>query len=282
MAGNYPSAPSYRMALDKDGSTLVTIAPNNVITQRSAANLTAMSNESDDNLGTWLGGVGHSVAVIFPEKRDLLGYFVACSRNNGLTLWVSTNTTNGLDGTWTQFATRSATGDDPVVPGYRTSIVSTSQLGIKAFKLTHVNGGWSEFDVRAIHLYGVLSAGENPNRLEIWHPTDDVRASSAYFDFAETPRNSQMTLLSRVKNLSPTQTATGVTLSTDVLTDATPSLSTQYQVSLDGVTYSNSISLGNIAPGAMSPVFRVRRNTSATAALGLWSLRLKASPTSWS
>lgn len=286
MAGNYPDAPSYRMAHDKDGTTWFH-ERGGVLTQLTAAQVTSLNNEADDVAYTSPGaGAGTmTICAIFPELRDIDAYFTSVTRNSNFVtaqaFEVSTDTTNVLDGTWVSLGTTTDLMNTAPKPAYRNQIRSLTAKAQRAIRFRYYDNNSFGISWKNIHLYGQPIAGANPNRLEVWHPTLDQRPAPNYFDFAESPRNSQAVVQFRTKNLSGTQTASGVIVSVETLTDATPSLVGQFQVSLDGLTYSTSVNVGNLAPGAMSPLIYVRRNLSTTAALGLWSLRLKAAATSW-
>jgi hypothetical protein len=193
---------------------------------------------------------------------------------------VSTNTTNGLDGTWTQVGPNVPVPSHPsVAPYYRDGIISATSLGIKALriKLAGALGGFS-----TLHLYGNPSAGQNPNRLAIWHPTTDTHVTGPYFDWGDVPRSSSQDRTFRVKNLSPTLNAVGIGLGLEALTDTAPSVPGQHTLSTDGTTFTATISISDLAPGGISPVLTMRRVTPTNATLGTWAGRLFAQATSWS
>jgi hypothetical protein len=293
IAGAYPDPPSYRMAYDKDG-TIVVSSLAGAITQQSAGTITQLNDESDNSNGPtincdWL-------AFIFPEKRDIDGFFVAMQRAVGGSIIdkveVSNNTTTGADGTWTQIqAQYTITGGIAVNPNYRTDVKMVSSLGIRAIRFTPgargVSGsgaGSGNWTWPAVHLYGSISPGENPHRLALWNPTSDVRVSAAWFDWGDCPRGSSADKTFRVKNISSAQTANTITVSVDVLTDATggaPPVGGQHTLSTDGTTFTATISIGNLAPGAMSGVLTIRRNTPSNAQLGVWAFRVQAAAATW-
>jgi hypothetical protein len=293
MAGAYPDPPSYRMPYDKDG-TVVASSLGGAITQQSAGTITALNDESDNALATvincdWL-------AFIFPEQRDIDGFFVAMQRAVGGSIIdkveVSPNTTTGADGTWTQIqAQYTIAGGTAVNPNYRTDYKAAASLGAKAIRFTPgargVSGsgaGSGNWAWAAVHIYGSISPGQNPNRLSIWHPTSDVRVPANWFDWGDSPRGSSADKTFRVKNLSGTQTANTVNVTTEVLTDATggaPSVGGQHTLSTDATTFTASIAIGNLAPAAISGVLTIRRNTPSNAQLGAWAFRIAANATSW-
>lgn len=288
MAGNYPDVPSNRMSYDRDGTQCYRVRSDNTITQMTAPELVVLNNENADHVEINSGAAGgqQMLVVYFPERRDVVAYYALVAslgnRTTGPVFFeVSTNTTNGLDGTWTQIgSTFSGTGGVPV-PGYRTDITSASALGVQAVRLRASGPSW-EFDINALHLFGNPAAGQNPNRLAIWHPTSDVHVTGAYFDWGNTPRSSSQDRTFRVKNISSTLTAVGIGLGLETLTDATPSVPAQHLLSTDGSTFTALISIGNLAPGGLSGVLTVRRVTPTNAQLSVWALRVFAQATSWS
>jgi hypothetical protein len=60
--------------------------------------------------------------------------------------------------------------------------------------------------------------------------------------------------------------------------DATPTLVGQISLSQDDVTYSDTLTLSDLAPWEISPVLYLRCDLDLTAALGLWAFRVVASP----
>lgn len=286
MAGNYPDAPSWRMAYDRDGTQVFKINSANVITQLTSSDIIAMNDESNSSYpGAGYNSGSSSLVWIFPELRDLDGY--ASIALNGsyspssMTIAVSVDTTNGLDGTWTTISTTIPTRAE-VKPLYRTGIVSSTALGIRALKMTAGAVGANEWTVAAVHLYGEPAPGENPNRLALWHPTLDQRVTPAYFDWGNVPRSSSADRLFRVKNLSSTLTATSVRVAMETFTDTTPSVPAQHTLSTDGATFLAQVNIGSLAPGAISSPLTMRRITPSNAVLSLWSFRVFAeSTTGW-
>lgn len=285
MAGNYPDAPSWRMAIDRDGTQGYLITPANVVTQLTAENLITLNDEADGSVtvSSAVGALG-TLMLIFPELRDIDGYHVNAATTNGAINYVvevSANTTNGIDGTWTQIGSGSQT-ENPVVPGFR-SVSASTQLAMRAirFRLTSASGTGSG-RLRAFHVYGEPAPDENPDRLALWHPTLDERVTPAYFDWGNVPRSSSGDRLFRVKNLSPTLTALSVRVAMEALTDGSPSVPGQHSLSYGGGSFLAQVNVGDIAPGAISGPVTLRRITPSNAQLGLWAFRVFAEATSWS
>lgn len=281
MTGTYPDIPAARMAYDRDGTQMYKISGSSVITARPGSDLTAWNGEalaSGFSFGS--GGSGYEV-IVFPELRDLkaisIGYI-----NSGITsMETSANTTNGLDGTW------SALTVPPMAPltrdAMRNNISARVANGIKAVRFG-LTSGLSVFGVYFMHLYGITTAGQNPNRLEFWHPTLDQPLSDtpAFLDWGDRPRATSVIKQVRVKNRSALLTANSITVGREALTDASPTVVSQQGISLDGSTYSSSVVLpGSLAPGAISPVVSIRLTSLSTTVLGLWTQRFTAVAGTW-
>lgn len=278
MAGNYPDVPSWRFALDRDGTQWFWMDDSNVVTAMTTGQVAILQDESDSEIDN----TGPRVLLIFPELRDVDGYFIEGWRDfapSGVTVETSVNSTNGVDGTWvTQRVGYFDT--NPVNPRYRTSIQSSTFLAIKAVRLSTV--GANNFRWRCVHLYGEPSPAQNPNRLILWHPTLDQRVGQAYFDWGNVPRSSSADVTFRVKNNSATLTASAVRVAMDVLTDTTPSVPGQHSISKDGMTFGAQQTLvADLAPGAISPILTLRRVTPTNAVLSVWAHRIFAEAGGW-
>lgn len=278
MAGTYPDVPGYRFAYDKDGTTMVTYsqAGTGLITTRTATDMQrANQNQSGANFtsgNSWL-------ALIFPEVRTVLGYYININHDlgPGRILQSSTDTTNGQDGTWSTIANPFIfdNGDSiDVSPGYRSNIQPINAPNIIALRM---GLGYS---IRAFHLYGSIATTESPDRLRIVDLSGDDIA--AQFDFGDIRQRNNVTKQFKVINNSATKTANNITVTLDTNPDASPTLIGQYQLSTDNTAFANAINIGTLAPGASSGALYVRDTISATAQLGPWAVRLIASANTWS
>lgn len=281
MAGSYPDAPGHRMAYDRDGSVVVSVNKAGVSSELNSAQKRALNDEfgsTTDGGGVSLPVGGH-LAVIFPEVRDLAAYFLSSYGSYGdpSGVQVSTDTTDGTDGTWSAVAL--AFSVTPVKPAYRQQITSVSASGIKGIRVTKSAVG-NPPSVYALHLYGAPSSSAG-DRLELWHPTLDERLGASALDWGNVPRGSSADRTFRVKNVSTTLTASGITVSLEALTDTTPSVPGQHLLSYSGGAFAATAAVGNLAPGAISGVVALRRVVAANAGLGVWAARVIADATTW-
>lgn len=280
MAGFYPDVPAPRMSFDRDGSVGVRVGSANTIQELTLTEMQQINNETNGEISN--GDVGARYAIIFPQLRDLSGYFIYSGLSSFFKdLSTSVDTSNGLDGTWViQSANPSALST--ISPGYRANIQSVAWNGVKAVRFRTVDTGWTW----GMHLYGVLSTGQTPDRLRLWHPTldeplDDNNASDgAYLDWGDVARGTTQDRTFRIKNNSASLTANSIALSPQALTDTTPTIVGQHTLS-DGGAFSGSINIGNLSPGAISSVITLRRTIASNATLSLWAGRINVNPGSW-
>jgi hypothetical protein len=292
MAGFYPDVPANRMAYDLDGTQFYEIADRNFEKVNPApwGNIAPIDRTSEcptlnnEDLTDWMttpiGGAGY--VLIFPELRDLQGSsFMFQSWQTGqLAGQTSVDTTNGVDGTWLSYAI----GEQIVgAKDDLRTIGAATALGVRALRFqTHYGGAQPDVrNIAALHLYGTPASGENLQRLELWHPTLDQSLEAAALDWGDVPRLTEETRTFRVKNLHGSLTANTPTITTNILTDTTPSIPAQITYSDDDATWLSQITIANLAPGAISPLLYHRRLTPDDANLSLWWYRILPIALSW-
>lgn len=281
MAGNYADVPSWRMAYDRDG-TQGFILRAGVLTPLTNAQMRVLNNENDDNVPLIGQNDAAMMVFLFPEKRDIDGWYICNPRNDYTAqVQVSTNTTNGSDGTWTNLGA-SFSIEGSVVPNYRIHTVSATALGVRGIRINASAGlGWG-MSPSAVHWFGEVTAGQSIDRLALWHPTLDERITPAYFDWGNVPRNTTSSRTFRIKNLSAVKTANTLRVAMESLTDGSPSVPAQHTLSVAGGSYLPQQTIATLAPGAISDVITIRRITPTNAQLGLTAFRVFAEAESWS
>lgn len=285
MTGNYMSAPNDRVAWDRDGSVLVMVADNGSATAQSASLRRIVNGES---------GVGipssRSVAILFPVPMDATAAFFAQQKNHNYYTWsvsTSKDSTNGVDGTWDlQIATIDSRRD--VSPDYRILgkmimlQANSMSTGIRAIKFTNIVSDPYIYPITALHIYATPSVSATKDRLAIWHPTSNVKASPDQFDWGEAPRSSSADRTFRIKNLSSSLTAKDISVYIEELTAAPLSVAGMHTLSDNGgSTFLAGLAIPTLAPGSISPVLTLRRVVPANASVSVWSARLAADVTSW-
>lgn len=284
MAGNFPDAPAYRIPYDVDGSVLVTLnasAASPVV--RTSAERASLNDESGSGfLITGQGNQGGSTqwfGLVLAEYWDLVGYFVDSPSSAAPGSWAtSSDSTNGQDGTWT---TRGGFTSAETTQNRRTAIQPVSIGNVKAVRFQVNAYIYNAQYTLSLHLYGNRTVGASVDRVRLWHPTLDQPVGPAYFDWGNRPRSSAATKQFRVKNTSSALTASGVLVSAEALTDATPTVVSQTSFSLNGGPFGGTQLLDPLPPGATSPILTVKQNLGADASLGTWAQRYFARVGSW-
>ena len=280
MAGNYMDAPATRLAYDRDGSIGIMATAAGAITALTNTDLRALNDEGE---GSPIFNSQSRIAIVFSEPWDLAAVFVALSGGSPI-IETSKDTTTGIDGTWTVQATAASYTRD-VRPQYRiasnlvTMISGSTSQQIRGIRLSF--GSNTTLSVRAIHVYGDLSSTATQHRLDFRQVGTDAQVGPTYFDWGNVPRVSSADKTFRVKNLSSTKTANGVQVYPEALTPGVPSVPGMLLLSTDGTTFLPSISLGDMAPGAISGTLTVRRVVPSNAQVSVWSARLVADADSW-
>lgn len=276
MAGFYPDVPANRFAYHLDGTTvLLRDGSNNLYDMTASA-----ANINDEDFATGYNvDSRNGIIFIFPELRNVLGYFFSQSTNSSwlssLTLESSTDTTNGLDGTWVMVANPFQMVTNTLVPQYRQNINTVSATSVKAVRFNFVEGSGTN-EIRGLHLYGNIPVTQNPNRLIFWEPVNNNEAPGPYFDWGDMPLSTAATKQFRVKNNSSTLTANSITLSAGPVT-----YSMALQYSTDNVSFASSVNIGNLAPGATSSVLYVKRTVPGGESLRVQAIGLRAAAASW-
>lgn len=294
MAGNYPDYIDNRMAYHLDGT--VGLAWRTGGGPPSVVNLSTINDESDgylsvqDAAGYTSDNPDYYVALIFPEARDLSGFFMSLEYSGSSTgggtpeCATSTDTTNGVDGTWTAISgTTWQQGAPYSNPDHWRKTVGLTDhndaTGIKAIRWRRWAAGTSRtinWDIKSLHLYGKIAG--TTRRLELWHPTLDQRLGAAGFDWGNIPRASTATATFRVKNRSTTETANGVNIS--ILGSTSATLSSVLDLSV-GSGYAATQSVGNLAPGGISSQITLRGTMGISQPLGVSAAVVKAQATTW-
>lgn len=274
MAGSYPDVPGPRMAYDRDGSVVVVHDGNNAPTVVGSNQLAGMNDEAVAG-GDYAFPSGLSyVVVLFPQLRTLQGYGARFGDAGTYILQTSPDTTNGLDGTWTNQASGiSNTTFSPAGASHRNNITALTVSSIKAVRFL-VSGLSGDRIIHGIHLYGPYVVGQTPDRLAFTDTVDNL-VGGAFFDWGDVPRGSSADKAFKLKNLSSTKTAATILVSVESLTDTTPSVASEHLLSLDGATFAATVTVSALAPGASQNLF-LRRVTPSNATLSVWDARVVA------
>lgn len=289
MSGLYPDIPGPKIAYDRDGTIVagLTFDKASIQTTMTTAQKQEVNNNNPAAVNPFFS-TGCPI-FLFPVLHDLVGIYAANINDSAgavRTIEWSPNTTNGVDGTWNNGPTLNFPGgsyaanngaDSRVLQ--RTSIQPLSLTGVKAIRF---RAGFDDRIWTSIHIYGKPSTPAE--RLEFWHPTLDQPLSQtpAHLDWGDRPRGTEVTRQVRVKNRSSVLTASTITVGMEALTDATPTVVSQHQFSLDGTTWASTITIPSLGAGVVSGTVHIRQSLSPTAEVSLWDQRIYAAAGDWS
>lgn len=274
MAGSYPDAPSRRMAWDDDG----TIAMWGTLS--SYVGLTAFTspqmqdlNDEDDVLVLSTSGERY-IVYLFPELREFDGFFWR-QHFFSVTPQKSTNTTNGVDGTWTNLTSLTNTGAD-VRPDYRNVIQSYAESGIRGFRhAASTSGGFH--GMKASHIYGEIAPGQTPDRL-LFVDTGTNLEFNLPIDYGDTPRGSATDRTFKLRNNSGSLTASTIQITAESLYLS----SGNWFTFSEGGAFQATLALASsIGSGADSPTITARRDIPDSETLSLHAARFQVSVGSW-
>ena len=305
MAGNYPDAPSRRLAWDADGTQgfqahyaaysgytppTPPAVPDLAHTLMSATTRQNLNGE-DNTVGiTWLFDVSYlgngAVILLFPDQRDIDGwYWNMIGRFDwGVEyIYYSTDTTSGFDGTWTSLA-GSYSEAEQVLLDFRDGIqTATTPTGVKGIRfgmnVTSANITVKDTIVRAMHFYGVPSSGANADRLIFLDTGNSDAEYTLPIDDGDVGRGADTGPFNlKIKNNSSTKQANTVAITATGIVNDSHLWYTFATTS--GGTYSSTLALGNLAASASTTVYW-KKNVPDAETLGLHVCRFEASKASW-
>ena len=281
--GIYPiNTTGQQFHFDVDGTVGQLLASNRSYTSTiSSASLSLLTN--------WAGGGTYSNYQItqyfnlyFPQARDLSAFSMMWNWSGraptSFGFWVSYDTTDGINGTWTQIRTAA---ELEVWRGITTrqlrSVEPFSFAAVRGFELrVAMNSGQNDtFLLYALNLFGDYS----PAGLRFWHATEDREMDGNNLDFGDVSRNNSYTREFRIKNLN-TLTANNVLIAAAAPNSGSTLAGMEFS---DGGAYAVSQTISSIAPSAISSVITARRTVASNATENqIGNCRITATEGSWS
>lgn len=276
MAGLYQDAPSRRMAPDVDGTVGVQGLIGGAMSDISAANMAIVNDESNNGWLVSVTGSGARYFVwLFPELRELDGIFYAymsgAARSTPTLVESAANTTNGIDGTWTS-RIANITDYGTTYDKFRDNITSLAVPTEKGIRVTMTTGAGG-LGIQSCHLYGIISAGETPDRILFLDPDNADATFTKPLDYGEVPRGQTTTGTFKVKNNSATKTINTIQVTAE---DLYLNAGGWYTFGDDAVNYQATFAVGNLGPGATKLVY-LKQVIPNAETLGLQTGRIKAS-----
>lgn len=292
---NFPDPPGRRLAYDADGSVCTHYnTANGAISELTTGQKQILNNESVDSFNMGSTGTVNHTSIYFPGLRDITDLFVSLNSNDSNIgtyqgIDYSVDSTNPLDGTWVNIAFSPLfTWGGLVIPNYRNGFGAYVASGVKALRLrastSGANGAY--YPIFAWHVYGTRAAGDTSRQVALVDSAGN--RFNKDFDFQDRPRGSTYkwkagTLYNQlselyVKNFSATETANTVVVGQEALSG---NMHNNIRISLDDITYTQTLTATTIAPGASyGPIF-VRWTPPAGDTLGLQTMRIPVTVGSW-
>lgn len=289
MAGSYPDHPSRRMPIDAIGVVGLYGASGNPPpdwasgwTQFTSGQMTDLND--DDNVTVKSqggGGLRWRNAFIYPELWELDGFFVSHIRSSGTPSFVlqsSTDTTNGVDGSWDS-ETAVTDSNYQVRNEYRNEIVSAARSNRRGVRFEmSADGGGSV--LVAVHLYGTIASGQTPDRLLVIDNGSGTEFGTP-IDYGDIPRGSaDEDIEIKLRNNSSTLSASSVQVTAEALYQSMASWFQFTESGGAGPTATLALA-SSISASSDSPVITVRRDTPDSSALSLHEGRIYANVGSW-
>jgi hypothetical protein len=272
MAGIYADVPGVRIPYHVDGSLVrwaTTVSNSNrtissAWTAYSAADAAEMNDgdTTDVLMVSCNAYAGRMIAFIFPQPVTILGHNLLFYYSGGVDhvfdLSYSTDTTDGGDGTWNI----TPHNMDTTTGSALRQMTAVNFPSVRGMRLWMTNGysGTANYYARDMAFYGSWT----PATLAGWHPTSDIQVPPAQLDFGDIATGTQATKQFRIKN-GRSLTANNVVVSAaagNVQTAGGMSLST------DNVTFTPTVTIASIAPGAISPIVYVKRTVGSGEMVG--------------
>lgn len=291
---NYAAPPARRVAFDRDNMQVTTWRTDKSgVAEVSEA---ALNDEDEDTvdllqgLGTLLTAGGSSAYLCFLpaagfkllDIKIMFGATFGGAASIVTDIERSDDTTNGRDGTWTTQSSGVAESvNEPSRPFYREDIIAVgtgaAHIGYRIKATVSGGSGITALTMRVVHLYGVEYGGAN--RLGFWDPTLDQEYAPD-IDFGDVARGVAYTKTFRVKNLAATQ-ANDIDLTVEQgPSHGSPSGWTL--LSLDDITYAQTINIGNLGAGVISSLLYLKADIPTNAELNTLSLRITPTVASYS
>lgn len=273
-----PAAPGRRIAYDVDGTVMAQKADPGLLANMSGSDISTIKNEASDAISaqnSWGWGSTDAgwVIAVFPEPMDLDGTFISYDASNGGlgNLEGSDDTTDGIDGTWTEILADVV--ENLLSSDYRTDISEFTETGLTGLRW-RITQNWPGERIRNWHIYGSPSTGADPDRLIILDPIDEPTVVHDWGDQGQGQLTKQQFA---IKNTSATLTAEDITIAVEAFTGASAAW---YEFSIDDSVYTASLGIGDLVAGA-NTTFWLRQDIPQGADLSQQAARIYAEASSW-
>jgi len=215
---------------------------------------TSKSNlNKTDRSQTWGGGYCKPIVLwfFFPESREIMNIGFQTTGDypisQGFTIQGSSDSTNGLDGTW-ETATFTFPGGSIAADTWRNKIFAISFSGpVKVLRVATNNPGNAWAAICGLHIYGQKAAGQTPD--DVIFCTSDGTEITSLNDWGDCPEGTTAYGVFYLKNNS-TKTANGLNIQLN---------HTDFMISTDQANWKAVIDIASLSPGAISQPIYIRR-----------------------
>jgi hypothetical protein len=269
MTGYLPNVPGVRIPYHRDGSLVKRVdttgsgawTPTSAWTSVTSGEVNEM-NDGDGTgivwftVGNTTPGNGSMIAIVFPQPITITGHnlMAAIVYAPVAQIFYSTDTIDGTDGTWTPDAANYST---TLTPSEWRNVTNVNIPNVKGIRLCaySTSGNGHTTTLLDAQIYGQWS----PMTLAAWHPTLDQQIDGHELDFGDVMLGSMYTKQFRIKN-GRSLVANNVVVS---CTSGRAEFISGLTFSLDGTTFTPTVTIPTIAAGGISGTIHVRRTVSA-------------------
>ena len=313
MAGSYPNSPEKKFAYDEDGSIMWKInsvpaswpaVEASTITLAGSTNLTDINDTAPQTTTFWNQGTNDgamAVCIYFPEQRTIEGLYWYQTKNirnsfphSIAEIEYSSDTTNGIDGTWTNgLATLSDSNGDvigvysgiSVSNSYRSQINAVNWSNVRAIRWFSAGGGDllpPAIILSNFHVYGTIPLTQSPDRL-IAIDNDTGLEYDMNQDWGDVPRGVTLDKEIKLRNNSSTLDASNITITFEDINPAPGGTSnTWHTIKEAGGAFGASLSYtGSILAGADSNLITVRLTIADDEDISLQEARMQINVATW-
>lgn len=245
-----PAPPGFRLGYDLDGTT-GKVVKGSLFEDLVQADLAALNDEDQDGieLDTLLGLADASLVLLLPYTTNLTGIFVVGSGLTPGSIEVSSDTTDGIDGTWSTY-TASWSLYGRARPDYRfTPVVDVSD--VKGIRFNQTADGTPR--IESLHLYGERT--DQTDRLVVWDPDFDSPLSAGAFNFGVMVEGQSAYTVFRLHSTAARSVYYGLTLSSEEpspLPGDPPVISFSWWDNGHVVDWYSTMNIGDLLPGETS------------------------------
>jgi hypothetical protein len=271
-----------RIAYESDGTTIL-FDVNGGLRERADWEIAALNSPHP---GYVYNGIGYpntgAWTFVFPELRNITHWLaVHEGRSAPVTLYYSTNTTNGLDGTWTSVESLDYVEPNTMINKLRSLPSAVNLVNVRALKTTHpVTAGLffdSGGDYHKVHFYGTKAQS---SRLVFWEPDWDEECNTQFWNWGNFSAGPTVKRF-RVKNISQDKRSVGTIISAQNKAGDAYDDGQYFSFSTNGTSYSTTLNIGNLETNQVSSTLYIKLDIPVTVANRYISARIIAHPTTW-